>query len=316
MSDDELNLNLFSIKLCAFVKSFSSQKSDTPVNGEEPWIVEVDNLRDFKRALWPKVVGYLKREIFFIDKTPCWSDRETPVEEDLDKFVTLFDNKSRRFIDLNGITSKDLQRWSDDRLLNLHICQYSHAVSNKALWTAVEKKLLEPAERDRSGAAAESAIATVVEQLKEEHRLHYRAAYICWRQWADFIFKQPAHLRGRLIHDPPPQHLIHLFARTHSDTDMLVNELRQNLSIGEGINSGITLDVVSLRNAFDPMKICVFELYKATKDFEVRLTALEHKCQNNNETLSLFQEAVGPVENEFGKEMYSNIGEQDDVDHL
>lgn len=315
MSDDESNFSLFKIKFYAITKSFSTQKSDTPVNADDPWIFEISTVVELKHSLWPKVRGLLRREIFFIEKQPTWGEHEIPQEEDQDKFVCVFDKISRRFYLLSEITTKDLHRWSDGRILNLIICQYSNAIHTKANWQTAEKKLLEPGEKDRAGAAAESAIGQVVDQLKAEHRLHYQSSYICWRQWADYIFKQPAHLREWLLSDPPPSHLIHLFARTRSDTDALVAEVRQNLNVGEGINEGMCLEVAGLRSSFDCIKKLIDELTKATQSFEVRLSALEQKCKNTSENLTLFQKAVRPQENEYGVELYNKIGEQDDVDH-
>lgn len=308
-------ISLFSIKVSATVKTFTSQKSDYFLNANEPWELEVSTVAEFKQALWPKVRPHLKREIIFVDKNPTWSDKECPEEEDLDKFISIFDTKSRKTIELSQVSMSDLGKWSDERILTANICEYSTAVNSKAAWTSVEKKLIQPAERDKSGAAAEAEIGKLVDLLKSTHRYHYTAAYICWRQWADYLTKQPAHLREGLISKPPPSHLIHLFAHAYSDADALISEIRTNLNIGEGINEGLSQDLAKFRKCFDVVKKFAVELSHAVDAMDERLIALEQKSEINRENLSRFQEAVGPEENAFGIQMYSKIGVQDDVDH-
>lgn len=309
------DFDFYNLKVNAVVKTFLSQKTDSAVSPEEHWSFEISTVAEFHHELWPKVRPFVKREIYFVEKKPFWSEKEIPDEEDLSKFVLLFDPKSRRSFDVAGITLADLARWDDERVMVLTICEYSVAVHSKPAWTSAEKSLILPAERDRSGAAAEAEIGRLVDKLKDQHQFHYQAQYITWRQWADYVLKQPGHTRERSINNPPPQHLIHLFSCAKEPADTLVSELRQNVNIGEGVNQSFSDQLVEMRAEFNKILRLSGLLQEAIQSFDVRLSSMEQRCENNRENISLFQAAVKPTESSFGRDMFEKIIDQEDVDH-
>lgn len=137
MSDKKL----LTIKLFGILKEFVSQKSDRVINPEVPWLLSVSTLDEFKKLLWCNAQPYLKREIYFTNDRPHWSDKMFPEEEDLNRFLIFFDTKARRTAYLDSITMADLERWSDGRALTVNIAEYSTAVNSKASFKLVEKYL-------------------------------------------------------------------------------------------------------------------------------------------------------------------------------
>lgn len=229
--------------------------------------------------------------------------------------MSIFDPISRHTYWLENITSEDLERWKDGRLLQLNLFVYSSSVKTKKLLQLVEKKLLAPADKDRSGAAAEAEIAKLIETLKENHQFHFTAPYISWRRWADYLLKQPGHSRETAASHAPPHHLIHLFARAPANSDDLVADLRQNVNIGTGINNEFSTAMESLISEFAMIKTMAERLVTVTTSFERRLEAELRSVDKTRENLDLFRSAIPPAEDEFWKEMYDHIEQLEDLDH-
>lgn len=292
-------------------KNFLSQKAES----EEEWDVVISGIGDLKVTLWSKIQPYLRREIIVADQQVQWSDQESPSEDELDKFISFYDQTHRRSFKLDVITDTDLNRWTDGRKITINICHYSTAVVNKTIWGKVEKKLLKPAAKDKAGAAAEAAVDQMINELKTAHRFHYVANYITWRMWADYVLKQPGNQWQSAIQAPPPHHMLHLFTAARTNPDDLVSELRHNLSIGKSINSGFEDDVAQLVNEFQQLKVKFDNVFHGMISLESRLNALQAKCKTTGDNLSLFEVAVPPSETEFSAQMFDQIIEQDDIDH-
>lgn len=132
----------FNVKLFGILKQFTSQKSDKVLNPENPWIVTAATVEEFTLAMWQIVRSYLKREIYFVDDKPFWSDKLHADFEDLNRYLTIFDTKSRRSSYIATLTLSDLERWNDGRALTVSVVEHSTAVHSKSSWKAVEKNLL------------------------------------------------------------------------------------------------------------------------------------------------------------------------------
>lgn len=292
-------------------------QEETITSSEAQWTIETSGLADFKVKLWLKVQPHLHREVIFINKAPTWSEKERPEEVDLHKFLIFFYKVGRRTVNLNGVTDADISRWStpDDRLIVLNICAYSMNVASKPNWTQVAKLLIKPAEKDKSGAAAGSAINELVDELKASHQFHYTAPYICWRQWADYVLNKPGNMRAQLIQDHASHHLIHLFTRSRNNNDVLLNNIRQNVNIGDGINNDVWNELERIQGDVDGLKLLIDESLNVVDLIENRINAMRIKCQHTTEHLNLFQDAMGPEENCYGRALFENIREQEDDDH-
>lgn len=303
--------SLYAIQLAPTVRNFLGQKTGRNLDDSE-WKIAADSLDDFKHKLWIKSRSHFKREVVFTENLPVWSEKEEPEESDMEKFLSFIDGKGKRNYFLNSVSESDLVRWRD-RVVPMNIYIYSTAVSSRNSWLAVEKSLIKPAEVDRAGAASINELNIMVAKLKEVHALHYRATDITWQQWANYILRQDSCNHARLIAQSPPTHLIHFFAHARTDSDELVAQIRQNLSIGDRVNSAIASDVSNLRSAFDHMKIIVMQSFD---DFDKRLSAVENNIAVNRNLLDGFQEAVGVEENDFGLQEFENIANIEDVDHI
>lgn len=310
MGDDQS----FVTHVAGIVKQFVNQKNDKYVTNE-PWILNSSTKEDFLDNIWLEIESHIKREIVVDADKPSWAEQVRPQYTELAKFVMFFDTISRSSYEADHIDESLLERWNDGRLVKVYIYPYSNALRYKKMFEAVEKTLFRTGETDRAGAAAETELNQLVEELQSIHERHYQSAMINWKVWADFIFKQPAHIRQTLVSKPPPGHIIHLFANARTPADEVLQDVRQNLSIANGINVGIDIEVASLRTHFDMIKRHHLSLEQAISDFETRLVSLEQKLKNNMENITLFQSATNVEENEYGSQLFDYVGEQDDVDH-
>lgn len=310
MSEESITRADYAVEFSVTLRNFMGQKTGSSL--EENVKIGASDLNDFKHKLWLNIQEHLKREIIYVNNVPCWSEKETPEEIDVHKFVGFVDGKGKRNYSLAAVSEVDLTRWRD-RIVPMNVYTYSVTVASRSHWTQVERVLIKPAEVDRAGAASMNEIANMVVQLKEIHGAQYRGTDITWQQWANYVLRQDAHAQSNLIREPPPTHLIHFFSHTRTDADDLVAQIRQNLCIGERVNRGIDLEVSVLRSAFNNMKGTVLTLFD---DFDRRLTALEDKLATNQNLLDGFQEAVGVEENEFGVQEFENIVNMEDIDHM
>lgn len=306
---DEPTVFSFTIKLVAGVKHFANQKLEQVINSSQPWEVTCSDVKAFSEALWPKVQPWLKREIIFIDNKPYWSAKECPTEDDLDRFLTFFDTRSRRSFKLASLTMSELLRWNDGRDISLNICEYSTAVSTKSCWLVVEKELLKFA--GVSEVVAQNEWQEIEEELKEVHQDKLKAA--CWKQWAEYISKQEPRMRKNLIKEPPPEGLIHLFTKTEPNRLL---KTRCGAHSDAQVKEALALEVTDLRQSFNPIRKLVLELNAAVDTFEQRLCALEKKCSVYLDPLDFIDESIKQeiVEMELDPKLYCEASQSHDED--
>lgn len=288
------------------------------MNNKEISTIVGDSFDSFCDGVWLYVEPYLKREIVFGDDNHdvSWSEKEKPDYTDLEKFVSFYDGSvGRRTYDLTEINSTFLKLWSDERLITINIFPHSNSVLSKQNWKVASKNLVHSEETDRAGAVSETEINNLVERLKEVHRFHYVAPYITWRAWAEYIFKKGAHCRESLVIAPPPAHIIGLFQAARSNAENTNIQVRQNVSIAQGLNSGMGLDLESLVDEFQSAMHLHKETEQAFARFGAKLDAIKNRNENTSENLQLFASAFGPTESQSSRDYFDNIVTQEDIDH-
>lgn len=232
----EPDVYLYSIDLNVQTREFKGQSS-----GVAKCAIQIgcNSVPDFKHQLWTKVSDKLKREIVFDDNDPKWHANLLPQEVDMDRFVLFYDVKAKRPMGLDKINSVTLNHWRKKEIW-IYVHVYSMSVANLTLWKKVQKGLLEPMNRDRAGASNVSEMNALVARLKEVHRQHYQSHHINWILWATRIQSSESHLHEKMINNPPPADMLHLFAHARTPADDVLTGIKQNLYVAENVNEGVT----------------------------------------------------------------------------
>lgn len=71
--------------------------------------------------------------------------------------------------------------------------------------------VLQPVDRDRTGAHSTATIMELTQKLKEIHGQHLSAIAYSLTMWANSIHAAPSHKQESMVNEMPPPHLIHLF---------------------------------------------------------------------------------------------------------
>lgn len=319
VSDAFQEVCLYSVELQIQTREFKGQVSGITKCALS---INCNSVDDFKHQLWLKINDKLKREVIFNDADPEWHERTSPNEDEMDRFVLFYDSKSKRSVALNKINTITLNHWRSKEIW-LYIHVYSTSVSNLTLWKKVQKLLIEPLNRDRAGASTICEMNVLVGQLKELHRLHYQSSHINWIMWANRIQASEPHLRETLIHRPPPADMLHLFALAKTAADDKIAEIRQNLCMAENVNEGATTGLSRIRTLVDGVRELQNTIVQLQKEQETKIELLEHEItsfeKQTSTTRSLLNSmelAMPATETDFGRQIFQQIQDQDDVDHV
>ncbi|KAI9325260.1 hypothetical protein DFJ73DRAFT_870133, partial [Zopfochytrium polystomum] len=186
--------------------------------------------------------------------TLVWARDLVPTKEHLGRFI-LFNNVTARKkqLSLSEITVAVLHNWKDLSIVTfVHV--HSNAVSNASLWSLMERTLLTPTVKDRSGAANNAAVLAYKTQLKRIHGSHYTAHDIDWYLWANYIAMQHAGDRDRVLNEAPPSHLIHLYRRCADSSDQRLRRTLDDVAVAQTISSRVQSQTADLRLAIDALR--------------------------------------------------------------
>lgn len=310
---------LYSVELQVQTRDFKGQVSGLT---KCALVINCNSLDEFNHNLWLKINDKFKREVVFNETDLQWHDSISPKEEDMERFVLFYDSKSKRSCPLSKINTTTLSHWrSKDIWLYIHV--YSMSVSNLTLWKKVQKSLIEPLNRDRAGASTIAEMNILVAELKEIHKLHYQSNHINWIMWANRIQASEPHLREKLVRSPPPADMLHLFALARTTADATIAEMRQNLCVAENVNDGMCTGLARIRSLVDTVRemqntILQLQSEQQTKiellDYELKI--METQASTTQSLLNSMEQAVPAVETNFGRQLFSQIQDQEDVDHM
>lgn len=284
--------------------------------------INCSSVEQFKAQIWLKINDKLKREIVFVDDEPRWHENVTPKEEDMERFVLFYDAKSKRSSTLEKVNNIILNHWRSKEIwLYTHV--YSMSISNLSLWKKVLKTLIEPINRDRAGACAISEMNSLAARLKEIHNMHFQASHINWVMWANRIQASEPHLREKLIQNPPPGDMLHLFAVTRTPADERVADLKQNLCVAENVNDGVSTGlsrfrillsgVIERQNAINTLQT---EQQTPIELLNHELTTMETQASTTWSLITSMEQALPAIETDFGRRIFSQIQDQENVDHM
>lgn len=315
----ENDIYLYSIELNLQTREFKGQTSGVTKCALK---IDCNSVPEFKRHLWIQIKDKLKREVVFDDNGPQWHVNVLPQEEDMERFILFYDSKSKRSMALDKINSITLNHWRSNEIW-LYVHVFSMSIANLSLWKKVQKSLIEPLNRDRAGASTIAEMNALVGRLKEIHRLHYQSNHINWIMWANRIQASESHLREKLIDSPPPPEMLHLFAIVRTSADDIISDVRQNLGVADNVNEGVSFSLSRVRILMDDiLKIqnAITDLRNEEKTkmelLNHELKAMEMQATTTRSLITSMEQALPVTETDFGRQLLSEIQDQEDVDHI
>nr|XP_029721445.1 uncharacterized protein LOC115262759 [Aedes albopictus] len=305
--------DIFDCIFLAYKRQFKGQSSGAFI---ARWQISAPTIESFVCKLWNLAKNHLNREVTFTvqaDGSTCpeWGANETPTEADFDKFVLFQSGRRHYSLDKLKEGSSLLQSWRDKEItLLLHV--YSLSISNRTVWNSVKESLINPSERDRSGAATTQAVVELADELRSKHGDYLDAHGMAWSFWANSILNGPAHLRESLK-DHPPQHLAHLFRDKEGKH---VNAILRELTVAHSVNNSYHEEVVALRQIFDMCELNVRNLNNSMKMFKTRLEALELRDKLSDSMIDAMKSTVKVQEDQLGEKLKAQVIDLEDVDHM
>lgn len=315
----DVEVSLYSIELNIQTREFKGQTSGVTKTKVQ---IHCNTVPDFKGNLWSKIKDKLKREVVFDEDDPRWHERLVPQDEDMERFVLFYDCKSRRTITLDKVNMVTLSHWRSKEIW-LYVHVYSTSIASLPLWKKVQKTLIEPLNRDRAGASNIAEMNALVGRLKEVHKLNYQSNHINWIMWANRIQASEPHLREKLINSPPSPDMLHLFALARTPADQAMSNVKQNLCVAGDVNEGVTSGLSRVRCLMDDISQIQNAIADLRKQENIKMVLLtrelekmELQASTTRNLITSMEQALPATETDFGRQLFSKIQDQEDVDHM
>ncbi|EEY59040.1 uncharacterized protein PITG_21005 [Phytophthora infestans T30-4] len=197
-------------------------------SGEAPDVFAVNGatFNDIMRKIWTKFSCRVKRQAVKRDGT--WSVEE-PLEQAWSKVMQF---KSGRHLVDSTKNSQAWNRWiasTRGETVKLMIYQYGLAIAKAQDLEEFLTACIRRVQTDRSGAAAESSLQEVVEELKEIWRATFQADPIVWRMWANNIVRSMDRSTwNREILRAPPDYIARLLRPAGVEVDRHLSSLTRS----------------------------------------------------------------------------------------
>lgn len=237
-------------------REFVGQKA---LNEDNEKIISGESVEEIFDALWISALHFIKREVMVDGENFVWAENEKPTQAEIDKFITLQDQGSKKTITTTQVNLDCLRKLRGKRV-NVFVYSYGKKICNKTLHTKFAAKLLVPAQRDRANADNTVSLMELVGQLKEMHGLHYSGLHSSWIMWANFIQSSPLNeSRERLMNECPPMHLINLFRSVPLSDNEKMRSARNGLQVTDNMIDSFKHQLQLFRQDFDTMQLSTHE---------------------------------------------------------
>lgn len=293
-------------------KEFVGQKA---LNEDNEKIISGESVEEILYDLWMSALHFIKREVM-IDaegENFMWADNEKPARAEIDKFVVLQDQGSKKTITMAQV-NLDCLRKLRAKHVNVFVYSYGKKNCNKTLHIKFSAKLLMPAQRDRANADNTVSMMDLVRQLMDKHSIHYSAHHSSWVMWANFIQSSPMNeSRERLMNECPPIHLINLFRSVPVSDGERMKSTRNGLQVTDNMIDSFKYQLQLLRQDFDSMRLSIS---RSVEIMDLRLRSLEDVITSNQRLVSALSNSLRPEENEVSQRQESMIMDCEDVNHI
>lgn len=291
-------------------REFVGQKA---LNEDNESTIAGETIEEVFELLWSTSLQFIKREALVDGDSFKWAENENPTGSEIDKFVVLQDQTSKKTIPMSQVNLECLRKVRGKQV-TVFVYTYGKAICNKAMHTKFSAKLLIPERRDRANADSTASLMEMVSKLKEIHSVHYSGNHSSWIMWANYIQCSPANeSRERLLNECPPAHLVALFRSVaFSDNEKLLS-VRNGLQITDNMIDSFKSQLKMFRDDFETMK---HSFLRATDIMDHRLKGMEDVVESNQRLIAAMANTVRPEENEESRHQESLIMDCEDVDHM
>lgn len=117
--------------------------------------------------------------------------------------------------------------------------------------------------------------------------------------------------------------MLHLFAVTRTPADERVADLKQNLCVAENVNDGVSTGlsrfrillsvVIERQNAINTLQT---EQQTAIELLNHELTTMETQASTTRSLITSMEQALLAIETHFKRRIFSQIQDQENVDHM
>lgn len=309
----------FQIKLIFCKRQFVGNRVGPQVFEKD---VSVNSPEQFINEVWDVAKSHISQEIVVTGEDQfTWNRQDSRGVEEIDKFVQIQDKVGKKTFTPSTIKYDTLRVFKNKGIVIL-IYEYSISMSNQKIWTKANKKLIEPALRDRAGATANQEFQQLIAELRETHGFHLEADASCWGQWANFIQKQSPAEHESFVRRFPPDHLSHLFTAIPTSAAATLNSIRHGLTVAQNVSSIAINDIQQIRNEFNTikstaenLKIVVDSFVVGINNFGSRLVVIENKAIEHANLIKGMESAATPEESVFSKSIAEKVTDEFDYDH-
>lgn len=208
-----------------------------------------------------------------------------------------------------------LNNWGTTEV-HLLIHKYSLSVSSHAAFRKIKNALLDPAEKDKSKAAATILVGQMAEKLKLIHGNVLAGMDIHWRTWANAILSASADSHEAMMEAPPPDHIVNLFKPVADNADTVLSDLCQNVSLGVSVSEDMLREVRVLKAELSEVDRIVETTGKRVKLSMSRIERMEHVLCNNIRLLSVVESATQIHETPESVKIFESVQDAEDIDHI
>lgn len=215
-----------------------------------------------------------------------------------------------------------LTSWRDSEV-NVYLHVYSLDVNSRAAYLTLKKTLINPYEKDRSGASSNQRIQAVVDELRDIHKYVYAGKDIVWRMWANEIVAKEPHLYETLVRDPPPANILRFMTLADDNPQATLRNFRRTVSVTSNLSETYSHKTHELKKYVDEATSLQADIAQKSE----RLRVVFHKIQSLTDGLNNYatanadllqnmnQSFAQPAESEFSVETFQNIENVNDIDH-
>lgn len=303
---------LHTLKFDVVVRKFKTQTSAPTV---ETINVSFDSITEFHQNIWQSVVKYIKKEVIIEspDAEPYFSTTD-PIVDDFEKFILFYDTSCKKVV-RSEVTLNVITHWKKKKM-KIYVHPYSTSLANNEIFKFVSKRLLEPFDKDRSGACTNSQIDTIMARLRTINPSRYLAQDINWRLWATFISNSEPHLQEELINSPPPPELIRNFREYPNRSDTVLSSNTENLTVGLHINNEVLTELALMKPGIERIKTNAENHLNDVNELYNRFQSLCVKTQARADLLDAIPRQLPTRETESSAAILEGLDDCEDVDHI
>jgi hypothetical protein len=322
--------NLYEFRIIPHLKNFKNQRIAQSERLEE---VDVGSasIDDLKATLFNLFRNRIDRKAILADiATGVYSRAaEEPTVEDTHSYFLFYHTQNKHSYMFGSsiasgtyaLTTTILNNWTTMAPeLHLYIFRYSLVLTTQQAWLKFSADCLPRIQVDRAGAVTEERIREIKEMLKLNCRgrfnnlltlitfhsfqcMYLHSDYVSedmnWYIWASYIAGKSNF--DHLVTQPPPTHLIHLFARSPRDDTQHVFHLRESNAVA--------------RHIVETMQQQLADLIREQQRLANRTQSVVDSLNVFARNLNAFETAVGPMEPTVSMALRLSVTNQADIDH-